>query len=182
MSKSTRTTNNVDSFNWPIRKKWAVTGIACYATFIVGINSTSITAAATEINEQFEITDTTIPNSYWPVTSWNTGAAIAPMIVLPLLEKYGMRYGYLASYIVFFLFVIPQAFAQNFATLIVSRFIAGCCGGVIQDVMDGIIADVWPGPEQRSLPVTIYVLSLLVGVSFGPVFGGAVVSTLHWRW
>lgn len=93
-----------------------------------------------------------------------------------------MRPGYLISYITFFAFVIPQAVAPNFATLIVCRFFAGCCGGVIQDVMDGIIADVWDGPVERSLPVTLYVLSLLVGVSFGPVFGGAVVSSLGWRW
>lgn len=151
-------------------------------TMIVGINSTSITAAVTPINDLYQITDKTVLNSYWPVTSWNTGAALAPMIVLPLLEKHGMRPGYILSYVLFVAFVVPQALAQNFATLIVSRFIAGCCGGVIQDVMDGIIADVWPGPEQRSSPVTIYVLSLLVGVSAGPAFGGAVVSHLDWRW
>lgn len=146
------------------------------------MNSTSITAAVTPINDLFRITDKTVLNSYWPVTSWNTGAALAPMFILPLLEKHGMRAGYLLSYVCFVAFVLPQALAQNFATLIVSRFIAGCCGGIIQDVMDGIIADVWPGPEQRSLPVTIYVLSLLVGVSSGPVFGGAVLSHLDWRW
>jgi len=78
--------------------------------------------------------------------------------------------------------VVPQAVATNFATLIVCRFFAGSAGGVLQDVMDGIIADIWPGAEQRSLPVTIYVCALLAGVSIGPTFGGAVVSALHWRW
>jgi MFS family permease len=48
--------------------------------------------------------------------------------------------------------------------------------------MDGVIADLWAGAEQRSLPVTIYVFSLLVGVTIGPVIGGAIVSTMYWRW
>lgn len=151
-------------------------------TLIVGVNSTSITAAAIPINQRFGISDKNFPNSFWPVTAWNGGAALAPMVVLPIMEKHGMRTGYLICYILFTIFVIPQAFAPNFATLIVCRFFAGCCGGVLQDVMDGMIADVWAAPEQRSLPVTIYVFSLLVGVTLGPVIGGAIVSTMYWRW
>jgi MFS family permease len=82
----------------------------------------------------------------------------------------------------FVIFVIPQAVARNFGTLIASRFLAGCCGGVLQDVMDGIIADIWSSATDRSLPVTCYVFVLLAGVSFGPVMGGAVTSSLSWRW
>jgi MFS family permease len=48
--------------------------------------------------------------------------------------------------------------------------------------MDGIIADIWAGADQRSLPVTIYVFSLLSGVTLGPVIGGAIVGALYWRW
>lgn len=82
----------------------------------------------------------------------------------------------------FMVFVIPQAVARNFATLIVCRFIAGCCGGVLQAAMDGIIADIWLEAPERSLPVTLYVFSLLTGVTFGPVLGGAVIRSLHWPW
>ena len=151
-------------------------------TLIVGLNSTSITAAATPINQRFGISDESFPNSFWPVTAWNSGAALAPMVVLPIMEKYGMRAGYLICYILFTAFVIPQAVAPNFPTLIICRFFAGCCGGVLQDVMDGIIADIWADSKQRSLPVTIYVFLLLAGVTPGPVVGGVIVSTLYWRW
>jgi MFS family permease len=86
------------------------------------------------------------------------------------------------TYAFFVIFVIPQAVAPNFATLIVCRFFAGCCGGVLQDAMDGIIADVWATAAERSLPVTTYIFCLLAGVSLGPVIGGAVVGSLYWRW
>ena len=86
------------------------------------------------------------------------------------------------TYAVFVVSVIPQATARNFATLIVCRFFTGCCGGVLQDAMDGIIADMWSKATERSLPVTFYVFSLLVGVTFGPVLGGAVSGSLSWRW
>lgn len=169
-------------FNWSRTKKWSVTLIACYVTFVVGFNATALTAAVSQTNAKFDISDHTFPNSVWPVTAWNTGGALAPMVVLPVLEDYGTRPGYLITYMIFLIFVIPQAVAQNFATFIVCRFFAGCCGAVLQDAMDGIIADIWEKPTQRSLPVSCYVFALLSGVSIGPVVGGAIVQSLHWRW
>ncbi|KAF2673202.1 MFS multidrug transporter [Microthyrium microscopicum] len=169
-------------FNWPPSKKWALTLTACYVTLIVGLNATAMTTASETINQHFSISDAYFAHSYWPVVSWTVGAALAPMIVLPILEDFGMRIGYITIYVLFIIFVIPQAVARNFATLIVCRFFSGCCGGVLQDVMDGIIADVWPDAVQRSLPVTCYVFCLLVGVTLGPVMGGAVISSLGWRW
>jgi MFS family permease len=169
-------------FNWSKTRKWSVTLISCYVTFIVGFNATALTAAVSQTNATFGISDAGFPNSVWPVTAWNTGGALAPMVVLPILEDYGTRPGYLVTYIVFFVFVIPQAVAQNFATFIVCRFFAGCCGAVLQDAMDGIIADIWAKATQRSLPVSCYVFALLAGTSIGPVLGGAVVQRLDWRW
>jgi MFS family permease len=169
-------------FNWPVTKKWRVTLIACYVTFIVGFNATALTAAASLTNRTFDISDKVFPHSVWPVTAWNTGGALAPMVVLPILEDYGTRKGYFITYIIFFIFVIPQAVAQNFVTFIICRFFAGCCGAVLQDSMDGFIADIWEKATERSLPVSCYVFALLAGVSVGPVVGGAIVEKLDWRW
>lgn len=169
-------------FGWSLIKKWSVTLLACYVTFVVGFNATALTAASSLTNTTFSISDSSFPNSVWPVTAWNTGAALAPMVVLPIMEDYGTRSGYLIVYMIFLIFVIPQAVAKNFATFIVCRFFAGCAGGVLQDVMDGIIADIWEGATERSLPVSCYVFALLGGVSIGPVVGGAIVQSLGWRW
>lgn len=167
---------------WTEYRKWIVNLVACYVTFIVGLNATALTAVAGQTNDAFNISDQVFPNSVWPVTAWNMGAALAPMIVLPVMENHGMRPGYLTTYSIFLLFVIPQAVAQNFPTFIICRFFAGCCGGVLQDAMDGIIADLWDKPPQRSVPVSTYVFALLGGVSMGPVIGGLIAQRLHWRW
>jgi MFS family permease len=169
-------------FNWSLCKKWTITLTTCFVCFAVGLNATGIASAPTPINERFAISDEHFPNSFWPVASWTVGAAIVPMIVLPLMEEYSVRIGYVLCYTIFFIFVIPQAVAQNFSTLIVCRFFGGSAAGVLQNGMDGIIADIWPGAQQRSLPVTIYVTALLAGVSFGPVYGGLIVHKLYWRW
>jgi MFS family permease len=169
-------------FNWSLCTKWTVTMTTCFVCFVVGLNATGIASAPTPINERFGISDKHFPNSFWPVASWTVGAAIVPMVALPLMEEHSVRIGYMLSYAVFFIFVIPQAIARNFATLIICRLFAGGAAGVLQNGMDGIIADIWPGAAQRSLPVTIYVTALLTGVSLGPVYGGVIIHNLYWRW
>jgi hypothetical protein len=84
-------------FNWSKFKKWRVTLLACFMTFIVQINGTEMTSAAEHINESFHVSDEHFPHSYWPVLSWNLGGALAPMLALPLMENFGVRYSYLVS-------------------------------------------------------------------------------------
>jgi len=159
-------------YQWSNARKWRITLIACLVCFVVGINSTAITAAAEPINNDFGESDDNpgmLPVSFWPVTAWNAGAAICPMVALPLMEDVGVYKSYIFIYVLFIIFVIPQAVANSFATLVVTRAIAGSLGGVLQNVIDGIAADVWEGEEKRLLPLTLYVFSL-VGGEFGGLF------------
>ncbi|KAL2356942.1 putative MFS transporter [Cryomyces antarcticus] len=169
-------------FNWPKSKKWLLTLTAAFVTLIVCVNGTSITVAAEEINQQFGVSDEHFPHSYWVVTSWNLGAALVPLMGLPLMEDLGVRYGYLISYALFVTSIIPQAVARNYATLIVVRFFAGGCVGLLSNVIGGIISDVWEGEEGRSLPMSVYIWTYLVGTTIGPVIGAGILQHLNWRW
>ncbi|KAK3613426.1 hypothetical protein LTR56_024104 [Elasticomyces elasticus] len=169
--------------NWNLQKKWLVTLTACTGTFLVGLNATGYTGAGLAIAEHFNIkSDTSFDHSFWPVTAWNAGATIVPMVLLPVGEAFGIRPVYLTSYLLFTLFVVPQAVAPNFATMVVCRFIAGSFGGTLQNIIDSGIADIWRDPRERDLPVTLFVFALVFGVTFGPVFGGLIAESLHWRW
>jgi len=158
-------------YRWSNARKWRVTLIACLVCFVVGINSTAITAAAEPINSELGESDNNaamLPVSFWPVTAWNAGAAICPMVALPLMEDVGVYKSYILIYVLFIIFVIPQAVANSFATLVVTRAVAGSLGGVLQNVIDGIAADIWEGEEKRLLPLTLYVFSLVGGEFGGP--------------
>lgn len=83
--------------NWSQSRKYFVTMITVSTTFLIGLNATGETSAAESINERFSISDASFPNSYLPVTSWNIGAAVAPLVLMPLMETFGLRYIYLVS-------------------------------------------------------------------------------------
>lgn len=76
-----------------------------------------------------------------------------------------------------------QGIAQNFATLIVARVIAGSCGGALQNAIDGMVADIWGEDERKkSFCLSVFILALTGGVTIGPVMGGLIIRSLSWRW
>lgn len=72
--------------------------------------------------------------------------------------------------------------SQNFATILVTRFFAGGASSVAINVVGGTITDIWKGDKARSLPMSIFALSGVVGIALGPFVGGAILSGLNWRW
>ncbi|KAL8793384.1 MAG: hypothetical protein Q9195_003970, partial [Heterodermia aff. obscurata] len=170
--------HSANPFNWPEQQKWRVILTAGLVTLLVGLNATT---PSQDVADTFHIDDSGFPNSFWPTTVWNTGAAIGPLIGLPLLENFGVRNGYLLSYFVFTVMIVPQAVAQNFATLLVTRTIAGFFAGIVQNAMETLIADMWFTDDKRNLPITLFTFLYIAGVTLGPTLD-TIVKFLSWRW
>lgn len=169
--------------NYTPTRKWLIAGTALFSTLIVPLNGTGIAIAYHEINVEFGISDAHFPNSYWSITSWSVGGAIFIIIFLPLLEDVGVRNGYLLFYLFFLVMIIPQALAQNYATLIVTRFFSGGCVALLANTISSTIPDLWEDDRGRTLPVSIYIVLYTSGSTLGPaVFGGVVQHIGNWRW
>ena len=81
------------------------------------------------------------------------GAAVFPLIFVPLTENAGRMPGYWGSYILFLIWLIPSATAPNFATLVVTRFFGGGASSVSINLVGGSITDIWKGEKDRSIPM-----------------------------
>ncbi|KAJ5833305.1 hypothetical protein N7474_001616 [Penicillium riverlandense] len=169
-------------YNWSHSRKWTVTILAVWLTFITMIDGTIITVAHDAINTEFNISDANFPNSYWAVTSWAMGGGCFSLLVLPLMEDFGMRKVFLLTYGIFLCFVIPQAVAQNFATLVVTRFFAGGCVAILANTSATVIGNVWDSEKSRNVPISLYIVFYLAGSSIGPVVGASIFQFLSWRW
>lgn len=169
-------------YNWPVARKWALTCLAAFATFLTMMNGTIITVAHFEITEHFHVNEETFPHSYWPVTTWATGGACSALFILPLAEDFGTRPVFLSTYLLFLCFLVPQAVAQNFATLVVTRFFAGGCVAILANTAAGVVGNLWSTEWARSIPVSLYILGYMAGSSTGPVIGAAIFQFLGWRW
>lgn len=110
------------------------------------------------------------------------GAALFPLLFVPLTETSGRMPGYFGAYIVFLIFLVPCGVAQNFQTMVVCRFFGGGASSVAINIVGGTISDVWKGPQQRSLPMSLFGTTSVIGIALGPLVGGAITTHLSFRW
>ncbi|CEJ62062.1 Putative Function: YHR gene confers resistance to cycloheximide [Penicillium brasilianum] len=169
-------------YDWPASRKWTLTCLAAFATFLAMMNGTIPTVAHLQISEAFNINETSFPHSYWMVTTWALGGACSALFILPLAEDFGTRPVFLSTYLIFLCFLVPQAVAQNFATLVVTRFFSGGCAAILANTAAGVTGNVWSTEWSRSVPVSLYILGYMAGSSMGPVMGAAIFQALGWRW
>ncbi|KAL8804991.1 MAG: hypothetical protein Q9200_005596 [Gallowayella weberi] len=155
-------------FNWSEKKKWSIAALVALVALLIGLNATSVTTPSLVIAKEFHVSDHHFTHSYWPVIVWNTGAAFGPMVILPLLENFGLKNGYLAL-------------APNFATLLVSRALAGVSGGILQNSFEQVAGDLWPIDRERNMSITLSTFVYVAGVTLGPALG-SMVAVLSWRW
>lgn len=146
------------------------------------MNGTIITVAHEAINEHFGISDASFPHSYWPVASWAIGGSCFCLLILPLMEDFGARWVFLGTYMIFICFVVPQAVAQSFAAMVVTRFFAGGCVAILANTSATVIGNLWDSERSRNVPVSLYIVTYLAGSSIGPVIGAPIFHFLSWRW
>ncbi|KAL4982178.1 major facilitator superfamily domain-containing protein [Aspergillus falconensis] len=172
-------------FNWNKKYKWALTVTVCFISILTGLPAGTYGSGNDWMAEKFHVQNSPFPNLYWATTSWNMGAAFWPLIFVPLTESSGRMPGYFVAYIILIISLFPSAFAPNFATLVVTRFFGGGASSVSINIVGGSISDVWHGEKARSLPMSLFGFTSVVGIALGPFIGSAIVQ-IHkndpWRW
>lgn len=103
------------------------------------------------------------------------------MFMSPLSEFYGRRPIYLVSWSMYVIWIIPQAVANNIATILVSRFLDGFSGSAFLAVSGGTVGDLF-SMDQIQGPMLLFSIAPFVGPSIGPLIGGFINSNVDWRW
>ncbi|CRG84185.1 putative transporter C36,02c [Talaromyces islandicus] len=165
--------------NFSVPFKWTITmllsSLTIWITFATSILSqaTVVTAELYGVSTEVTILETSLPLF---------GFAIGPLVWGPLSELYGRRKPLFFGYLVFAIFQIPVAVAQNLETILVSRFFIGFFGCAPLAVIGGTLADIW-NPVDRGVAIAFFSGATFGGPTFGPIIGGFLVdSYLGWRW
>ena len=84
------------------------------------------------------------------------------MLFGPLSEAYGRKRPICAGMLLFMIFQIPVAVAQNLQTLLIGRFFAGVFGSAPLAVLPGTYVD-FMSPIQRGIGVSVYAAAVFLG-------------------
>ncbi|KAI5275329.1 MFS general substrate transporter [Aureobasidium subglaciale] len=110
------------------------------------------------------------------------GFAFGPLIWGPLSEAYGRTRPLFAGMIIFCIFQVPVAVAQNLQTIFICRFLGGVAGSAPLAIIGGMYVD-FMEPINRGVATSVFAGAVFAGPVAGPVVGSFITySYLGWRW
>lgn len=119
-----------------------------------------------------------------PLTLYTLGLAIGPLFIAPLSETLGRRPVYLSTLTAFLAFIAGSGAADNFAALLVCRFLAGFAGSAGLAMGGGTVADIWALEKAGGSAALFFILGPFLGPTLGPLAGAYAVHDHEerWRW
>jgi MFS family permease len=125
--------------------------------------SSVYTSGANDVSREFGVSHT---ESLLGLSLFLWALGLGAIIAAPVSEYYGRRIVYLTTVPVFGFFILGSGLAQNFATLIVCRTLAGFFGSAVVSVGGGTNADIWE-PARAGFVYPFYFVSPFLGPAFG---------------
>ena len=168
--------------DWEPAYKWGVVSLLAFMAFTVTFTCISLVPVANNIVadlDGYSGHQSTSTASVLLVTIWELGEAAGPLIIAPLSEVYGRYPVYNLANGLFIACTAAGALSQSTTLLIMARFFTGCA--VASNVLNpAIIGDIFPN-ERRGSPMSIVMLTPLIGGAVGPAIAGVVAQTSGWR-
>lgn len=152
----------------------SVTFLAFVSTFAAAIYS----PGASFVAEEFKVSEEL---AILPLSFYNIGMALGPLVSSPLCENFGRRVVFLTTSPIFALFMLGAGFSQSLLALIICRFFAGFFAAPAIGNASATIIDYTAG-QYRAVTMAFYYSVPTFGALFAPLVGGLVVVAKGWRW
>lgn len=160
------------------RRQWVLLLSTTLASSLVPFLSSSVSVAIATIAEDLRIS---LSFANWANNSFLIPLAATVLIAGRIGDWIGRSFVYIAGLLLFT--------ASSAAALIPSRdpyaffavrAIQGISGALVTSVAVALISEAFP-PERRGRVIGINTMAVYLGLSLGPLLGGALTSLLGWR-
>ncbi|RAH70312.1 MFS transporter, partial [Aspergillus aculeatinus CBS 121060] len=165
--------------NWSHAKKIYTVLAALFLVLNSGISSSLPSNVVPYIMEDFGVDGGS--QKVLPTGVFLIGYVVGPLGFSPLSETIGRKSVLLGSFTVFVLATLACAFAPNWSSLLIFRFICGAMGAAPQTVVGGVYADMFSNPRNRGRVMTFYMSAASFGPIVGPIMSGCSAQ-YGWRW
>lgn len=166
--------------NWSTTKKLYVTLIIVLYTFVVYASSAIYTSAQPQVIREFGLS---YAEASAILSLYVAGYGLGPLLFSPMSEvpTFGRNIPYVVSFGLFVILAVPTALVDNYAGLLVLRFLTGFMGSPCLATGGASLADV---TSFFKLPyaLTAWVAAAFLAPACGPLLSGFAVPVLGWRW
>lgn len=166
--------------NWTNGKRLAVSLLICIYTFVVYTGSAIYTSSEEGVIAKFGVTplDASLPLSLY-VLAYGMGPLLwAPLSEIPVIGRSPV---YATTMALFTILSLPTALVNNFAGLLVLRFLQGFFGSPCLAIGAATMQDMY---SLLNLPYALvaWVSAAYCGPALGPLLSGFAVTAKGWRW
>ena len=158
----------------------AIITIICLGVFSTALDQTVVVAALPTVMLELEIPLTDLDTASWIIT----GYLVSYTVAMPLAGRLSDVYGRVRMFqIALLVFAVGSAFvavAPNFAWIVSARVIQAIGGGATVPIgLAMAVAAV--EPKHRGVTLGIVAASAEAGSVLGPLYGGALIEWVGWR-
>jgi len=159
-------------------RRWLAVATICGAALCVACASSIAVFTIDDMSQQFHVGKEV---AILAISLYALGLASGPLFSGPLSEVFGRNIVYRVSFVLFFAFNFPVAFAPDIAIHLIFRFLTGFCGATFLSVAGGTIGDMFPN-RTVGTPMALFTVSQFLGPEFGPLLSGFINQNAPWRW
>ena len=158
-----------------------VLAIVCLGVFSTALDQTVVVTALPSVMLDIKIPLAEIDQASWIITGYLLGYTLAMPLVGRISDIYGYPRIYQASLVIFSIGSLMVALASTLPEMVTARVIQAVGGGATVPISMAIASSVMP-PGKRALAVGLVGAAAEAGSVLGPLYGGAIINLLSWRW
>lgn len=152
--------------------------VVCLATAVLMLDIAVVNTALPHIARDL---DAGLGGLQWVVDAYTLALASVVLTAGSVADRIGRKRVFTAGMILFTLASIACGMAGSIEVLDVSRAIQGLGGALLFATSLSLLAQAFPGPEERVKALAAYGASIGAAFAFGPLVGGALTSTFGWE-
>ena len=160
---------------------WAILSIIAVGAFITALDQTVVVTALPSVMLDLKVPITELDRVSWVITAYLLGYTVAMPLIGRLGDVYGYPVVYQAGLVVFCIGTSLVAVAPNLEWMVGARVVQALGGGATVPLGMALAVTLMP-PERRPLALGVVGGAAEAGSMLGPVYGGAIVELLSWRW
>lgn len=182
-------TNNVKSFNKipeichtpnaPVSgiEKQIVLFIAILAGFLTPFDGSAVNIALPSLGAEFHMNSISLS---WVATAYLLSSALFLVPFGKIADIYGRKKVFLYGITIFSISSLTMTMVPSTEMLIGLRAVQGIGSAMIFGTSVAIVTSVFP-PGERGKALGTYITAVYIGLSIGPLLGGAMTQYLGWR-
>ena len=158
-----------------------ILAILCLGVFSTALDQTVVVAALPSVMLDLEIPLTDLDRASWIVTGYLVSYTVAMPLAGRLSDVYGRVRMFQAALLLFAIGSFLVAIAPTFEWVVLARVLQAFGGGATVPI--GLAMAVGAvAPEKRGIALGLVAASAEAGSVLGPLYGGAIIELVGWRW